>query len=82
MYLGKFSIQLTFLFFQLLELMCCFKKKKKEILFHFPHKKISRIKEGQRQGKGFTLTIWEAFTLDKDLETDKIRMICVSCQDT
>ena len=65
MYLGKFSIQLTFLFFQLLELLCCFKKKKKESSLISHTKKIRRIKEGLRQGKGFTLTIWEAFTLDK-----------------
>jgi len=30
-----------------------------------------KTKDGQRQGRGFTLTIWEAFTVAKDLEPDK-----------
>ena len=46
------------------------KKKKKQILFHFSHNKQDE-KEGQRQGRGLTLTIWEAFTLVIGLQPDK-----------
>ena len=43
---------------------------KKKFRFHFPHNKQDE-KEGQRQGRGLTLTIWEAFTLVIGLAPDK-----------
>ena len=55
------EIHLRFFFFQYAETI---------LLFHFPHNKQDE-KEGQRQGRGLKLTIWEAFTLVKDLEPDR-----------
>ena len=51
-----------------MKLFCRFKKT--QILFHFPHSKQDE-KEGQRQGRGLPLTIWEAFTLVIGLEPVK-----------
>jgi len=50
--------------------MKLFRRFKKKILFHFSHNKQDE-KEGQRQGRGLTLTIWEAFTLVLGFEPDK-----------
>ena len=60
------SVKLFFL--SIAETVLLFQKN--QILFHFPHNKQDE-KEGQRQGRGLTLTIWEAFTSVIGLEPDK-----------
>ena len=60
------SVKLFFL--SIAETILLFQKN--QILFYFPQNKQDE-KEGQRQGRGLTLTIWEAFTSVIGLEPDE-----------